>query len=317
MFVEIAVRRSRSMRTRTRFLAASLTAGAAAGSAAGQWAPNQPQEPPAGGAGALDDPAMHDLEWKEEHTLRAVIAPYFWAPSLSGTLGVAGNSVDVDATFIDVLDNAESVFGLMAALDLSYDRWVFYFNYTWMTMEMGGDRAIPLNGDLDADFTTDISWIEFFAGYRFIEKALDKDPMTRDRFILDGFVGGRVSLLDVDATLTARVDVTLPDGTMLSAGDSVSPDVTEGWVDPIVGLRVGAELDNHWQLALRGDVGGFGVGSEFSWQTIALLGYQWHMKGWNLSAYLGFRALSQDYENGGFEWDMIAYGPFLGVAFEF
>ena len=33
--------------------------------------------------------------------------------------------------------------------------------------------------------------------------------------------------------------------------------------------------------------------------------------------YLGYKALSQDYEDGGFEWDVVAHGPGLGFEIRF
>jgi hypothetical protein len=67
---------------------------------------------------------------------------------------------------------------------------------------------------------------------------------------------------------------------------------------------------------LRGDIGGFGVGSKFTWNTSALLGYSVSRV---VSVWLGYRALGLDYKSGsGFnkiEFDAIMHGPILGVGF--
>ena len=36
-----------------------------------------------------------------------------------------------------------------------------------------------------------------------------------------------------------------------------------------------------------------------------------------LAAFGGFRALGQDYTDGGFQWDVITYGPIIGAQFSF
>ena len=43
-----------------------------------------------------------------------------------------------------------------------------------------------------------------------------------------------------------------------------------GWVDPIIGARYRRQLGDKWQIGLRGDIGGFNVGSEFAWYVNAL-----------------------------------------------
>jgi len=76
------------------------------------------------------------------------------------------------------------------------------------------------------------------------------------------------------------------------------------------------------EFVLRGDVGGFGVGSEFSWQAIATynspLG---EIHGIPVDGYVGFRALAADYSQGSgktkFEWDNVIYGPVIGATMRF
>lgn len=65
-----------------------------------------------------------------------------------------------------------------------------------------------------------------------------------------------------------------------------------------------------------GDIGGFGVGSDFTWNVIGLI--QWQP--WKYAGILaGYRVLDQDYEDGSglgrFKWDMRLHGPVLPVNF--
>jgi hypothetical protein len=77
---------------------------------------------------------------------------------------------------------------------------------------------------------------------------------------------------------------------ILSGGTSGSVD----WLDPFVGARVRQQLAPGQEIVLRGDVGGFGAGSQFSWQAIGT--YNWLLgvtHGIPVDGYVGFRAFRQ------------------------
>lgn len=69
-------------------------------------------------------------------------------------------------------------------------------------------------------------------------------------------------------------------------------------------------------LSLRGDIGGFGVGSDLAWQVHGKAGYRFsELFGLDLA----YRVISMDYEKGdpGFVYDMRIFGPELGLVFHF
>jgi hypothetical protein len=54
---------------------------------------------------------------------------------------------------------------------------------------------------------------------------------------------------------------------------------------PIIGLRTFWDLDEHWNLSIEGDYGGFGMNDSYnSWQAVGLIGYRLPLWGahWNL-----------------------------------
>ena len=58
---------------------------------------------------------------------------------------------------------------------------------------------------------------------------------------------------------------------------SVNPsaDKDRGWVDPIIGFSAGIDVTKHWALTVEGDIGGFGVGSDCTWNaTSCLISYR-------------------------------------------
>jgi hypothetical protein len=69
------------------------------------------------------------------------------------------------------------------------------------------------------------------------------------------------------------------------------------WVDPVVGARIRHQIAPGKDLRLEGDIGGFGVGSEFSWQVVAAYGFHATCLGIPLHVDLGYRALAVDYRS--------------------
>jgi opacity protein-like surface antigen len=86
------------------------------------------------------------------------------------------------------------------------------------------------------------------------------------------------------------------------------------WCDPIVGADLRYGFSKHWFARVIGDVGGFGVGSDLSWELFGGVGYQF--TSW-FSATLGYRYLHVDYEDGGFVTDLNVQGALLGLGFRF
>ena len=87
-------------------------------------------------------------------------------------------------------------------------------------------------------------------------------------------------------------------------------------------IRAGATgfrpLGADWEPVTKGDIGGFGVGSDFAWHVTAFAV-------WNFFDYatlmLGFRYLDVDYDDGNgagrFLWDVSESGPAAGLAWRF
>jgi hypothetical protein len=93
------------------------------------------------------------------------------------------------------------------------------------------------------------------------------------------------------------------------------------WVDPVIGFRVRHQFTPSQTAFLRGDVGGFGLGSQFSWQAVAAYAYAWQFDGYQLAATLGYRALAASYTTGtGIDTrgiDLVLHGPLIGFSIKF
>ena len=86
------------------------------------------------------------------------------------------------------------------------------------------------------------------------------------------------------------------------------------WVDPIMGLRGQINITRWLFLAAQGDAGGFGAGSQITWNTQATVGVNFTR---NIFAELGYRYMYVDYNKNNFLYQMNSFGLFssLGVKF--
>ena len=249
--------------------------------------------------------------------VQAALAPYIWLTSLSGSTTEGGIKLDVDESFFDLADAADSLFGLMGSFDMKIDRFVFQLNGAWSTVDFSGEQRPGPNAKISSNLNFQTLWMESFIGYRFLEKPVGEDPASRRKLSLDAFVGVRYTAVKQSGSVKVKGGITLPEGGEVAISEKVDFDGTRDWFEPFIGLRLGYDLTEHWEVMVRGDIGGFGAGSDFAWQAFGGVGYRWYLKGWSIAAFGGFRALGQDYSDGDYAWDMITYGPVLGAQFSF
>jgi hypothetical protein len=94
----------------------------------------------------------------------------------------------------------------------------------------------------------------------------------------------------------------------------VSASAEKNWIDPIIGLRAQWNITDRWFLAAKGDIGGFGVSSDFVWQAQGTVGFNFTK---HLFTEVGYRYLHTDYTDGGFTYDVAQSGFFMGLGLKF
>ena len=88
----------------------------------------------------------------------------------------------------------------------------------------------------------------------------------------------------------------------------------DGWFDPYLGLHTRYNFNKTFYGAVRGEVGGFGVGADLMWQVEAVLGINLTR---NIFTEVGYRALSADFENDNFTFDVVLHGPQITTGITF
>jgi hypothetical protein len=125
---------------------------------------------------------------------------------------------------------------------------------------------------------------------------------------LEGGIAGRLVSLKLDMEVARN---------LVGGGTTAQKeDLTQTWIDPVLVVRMKLPDSGKWLVQLRGDIGGFGVGSELTWQIQVYGGYRFS----NLfQVTAGYRALGIDYEKGTgqdrFVYNVTTFGPVLQLGF--
>jgi hypothetical protein len=257
------------------------------------------------------------------------LTPYFWATSLTGSTTVRGRTDDIDASFFDILEHTQFPKGLLqlaAFGEARYRRFGLLTDIAYMKLGLGASLEktrqfdeVGLSVGASAGLTVQMIIAELAAAYEIARWNGIISPHSSTEF--DLYAGGRVWWQHADLQIAASGTAISGDLTLSRAGVfAAKGDVS--WVDPVVGGRVRHQFAPGWNLAISGDVGGFGAGSKFSWQALATLDYEFYRSKsvvWN--GMVGYKALSVDYSQGSglthYEYDMTMYGPIFGITARF
>jgi opacity protein-like surface antigen len=218
--------------------------------------------------------------------------PYVWATAIDGTVtGPGGRDVQFSTSFTDLVKDLN--FALMGASEVRYDRFGLILDLSYSNLS--GEEDTPF-GVLFGKAKTDITqWIINSAvAYRFY----------RDRVgWIDAFAGARIFIIDTDVTLTP--------GTLPKESGTLSKTIAA----PIIGMRAHIDIIDGFGLSGAFDVGGFGLGADFTWQFLATVDYEFSE---GISLRTGYRHIGLDYTTGGgTEIDYNLSGPIIGVSFRF
>lgn len=218
------------------------------------------------------------------------VAPYFWAAGMDGEVGQFGlPDVEIDASFSDIFHNLD--FGAMGVVEARNGSFGVLGDI--MYVKLSADQGVETRRiDADVELTSETFSALLAAEYRLLEG---------EGGSLDILAGGRYWAVSTDVDLSgAQLDLSRSDG--------------EDWIDPMVGLRGRANLTPEFFLTGWGMIGGFGVSSDFAWDAMGGIGYEISD---TVSVIAGYRALSVDYQNDDFKFDVTEHGPILGAAFSF
>jgi len=197
---------------------------------------------------------------------------------MSGKAGVGPVNADVDVGFDKIWDNLK--FGAMGTVRVGYDRWALSTDVIYMDLEGSKNSFTAQAKQWMVQPTLEYRVCQYFGVY----------------------AGTRYNNIDLQ----------------LKGSLGINPSDTQAWWDPVIGTRLRLPLGGKFSFNVAGDIGGFGVGSDLTWQAFPYFDWQFAK---HASLQVGYRFLFTDYENGSgldrFKYEILTQGPQLGFTLHF
>jgi hypothetical protein len=224
--------------------------------------------------------AKAESEWTQSLT------PYLWLSGIKGDIGAKDRKVSVDAKFTDIFSKIK--FAGMLSYEAHRAKISYLIDLVYTDLKDDVPFNVPLPGGTvkpgHAELKSNAWIISPVAAYRVAES---------ERGFTDVTAGARLWFQETQLKLKVKKS-------------------NPNWIDPIIGARSRIALSPKWTASILGDIGGFGIGSKFTWQLVGAF----HLKvGERNSAVIGYRTLDVDYRKGGSTYNVNQYGPILGFTF--
>ena len=207
------------------------------------------------------------------------LTPYLWALGVDGDVGIGPVSVPVDVKFTDAVKDLE--LGGMLSSEARNGRWGLLVDGTYLELSEEAD-----------------TWVgEFGAGL--------------EQWTLQGAALYRVA--DAGATvldLGAGARYLFMEATLNTPLDTADLEDSAGIADPILVARLRQQFADRFYGVFYGDIGGFGVSADLTWQVMATAGYSFNE---TVSLLAGYRALGYEYDQDAFRLDVVQSGIVVGL----
>jgi hypothetical protein len=211
------------------------------------------------------------------------VAPYAWLAGVNDDITINGLSAHINESLSDIPDVLD--FGGMLVVESTKDRAAILFDTAYVKLS-------------DSRTSTSLNMTESVTELAGAYAAIVPESTG---LALDVLAGIRFWYV--------KNEVSIP-----GLGQAGSHE----WIDQFVGARARWAPTKNLLLVLRGDVGGFGVESKWSWNAIGTIQYGFSDR---FSAGAGYRALYGHYETGEssnkFEYNATLAGPMIGASFRF
>jgi hypothetical protein len=250
------------------------------------------------------------------------VTPYGWFTGINGTITAKGRSVSTSASFVDLVQNSDELIPFMGYLEAGKGRVSVFGDFFYSKLGFSAEKSkqvnpiagLELSAKAKAALTTTLTIAQAALAY----------DVIKQQGTSVAFYGG-IRYWDVTAEIDfdVKASVNLSNLGLKRKGNlAVAKSGDISWVDPVVGMRVRQEITPRDEISLLADIGGFGIGSEFSWQIFGGYTHLWDIgRETQLALSLGYRILSVDYEEGSGAdaraLDLTLHGPLAGLSVRF
>lgn len=225
------------------------------------------------------------------------IAPYFWALAIGGTLSIPNEDqyFTFNKSFSDAVKNLK-----MAAMvygKFRYKRVSFLYDIGYINLKRFGATAPQGLGLLSANVTAKQLLADLSISYLF--------PSKSKSTMVDVYVGTRMLDLDIEATVI--LDSGITSRSRMSAYKNT-------WLSPLLGVNSEFMLSPSWLAYARGDIGGFGINEQMTWQLAAGAGYNFSP---HFFTTFGFKYVGFNYYKTDYKWTVNDYGFVAALGYRY
>lgn len=261
---------------------------AAPGEGADNTAPPAENKGTGGGGGAdVSPPAEEAAPEDNSEEWRLELAVYMWLSSITSTTDVGGKETTATTKFKDILDAVD--FAGFTHFEAQRGKWGLFTELDFVKISAANDVRLKMMPLISVNTAGSLKETMLELG---VLRSFD-----RERVGFDALAGARYFSFVTDAKF-----------------GPIDNSMTKDWIDPFFGGRLRFKLSEKWGASIRGDVGGFGLGSELTTNAAATLGYRISDR---YSVGVGYRYLRIEDDAGRMELTSETYGPTLGMAIRF
>jgi hypothetical protein len=273
-----------------------------------------------------------------------VIEPYVWAPGMYGNIGIKELPVaKVSDSPVDILKTLD--WGLFLRGEVRKGRWGLLGDGFYAKFSTGAELDDQLYKNISIDSQQSMVslalayrvlddrryFVDFYAGGRYTYLGASASAKL-NRPGIESLSQGIIdrALARFGPQLLAKYPglKNVPASTLQKAKElgvqKLSDRIEEKlprqveadrwWIDPIVGLRGQVNFSRWLFAAAQADAGGFGAGSQVTWNTQATLGVNFSR---NVALEAGYRYMYVDYDKDNFLFNVNMPGVFAGLIFKF
>lgn len=222
----------------------------------------------------------------EQDKTKHKIGFYGWLPKIDADSTVEGGTAPLDFSTKDVLNDLDGAFSGRYEY-LNSNNLGFYTEFQWVSLHVNeGVGPSEINADIE-QITADLGMF-----YRLnLKNGAYFDTMLGLRYV------------DLKQKITVKPPSPIPNQNL---GGS------EDWLEPVIGARLGLPMNDTLTLILRGDYGGFGVGSAADKNYNIMVATEWAFRE-NWSTVVGWKYNYLDYSRGSGADEFGFDGSFSGL----
>lgn len=215
---------------------------------------------------------------------------YGWMAGLGVEVETDQGTASSDLSFSEILEDLDGAF--MGAFEARRGRLILLGDIQYTATKSRDDSPFGVAYS-DIEAKTKLKIASAFVMYR----QIDQPDLT-----VDLGAGLRYASVELDVRLSPGL---LPE-------KKVSTD--DSWIDPVLIARFEKALGNDWSVTGLADIGGFGVGSNLTWQAMLGASYEFNDR-W--TGRVAYRHMHFDRSNGSRDFKLDLSGPIVGVTYNF